>query len=72
MRTTGIGLSILLTAVGAVLAWAVTVETSGFDINTAGLILFVVGLVGIVVSIALGAMGQHTVVEKDREVVVDR
>lgn len=72
MRTTGIGLSILLTAVGAVLAWAVTVETSGFDINTAGLILFVVGLVGIVASIALGAMSQHTVVEKDREVVVDR
>lgn len=72
MRTTGISLSILLTAVGAVLAWAVTVETSGFNINTAGLILFVVGLVGIVASIALGAMGQHTVVEKDREVVVDR
>lgn len=72
MRTTGISLSLLLTAVGAVLAWAVSVETSGFSINTAGLILFVVGLVGIVVSIALGSMQERTVVERDREVVVDR
>ncbi|MHB8506206.1 MAG: DUF6458 family protein [Acidimicrobiales bacterium] len=47
----GIGTSILLIAVGAVLDFAVSVQTSGFDINTVGLILMIVGAVGLVLSL---------------------
>ena len=46
-----IGTSIVLIAVGAILKWAVTATVSGFDIQTAGTVLFVVGLVGLAVSL---------------------
>jgi hypothetical protein len=42
-----IGASLLLIAVGAVLRWAVTAHINGFDIQTAGTIVFIVGLVGL-------------------------
>jgi Domain of unknown function (DUF6458) len=48
----GISLSILLIAVGAVLAWAVDAEVSGIDVQAAGVILVVVGAIGLVVSLA--------------------
>ena len=35
----GVGVSLILIAVGAVLAWAVDVSTSGFNVNTVGYIL---------------------------------
>ena len=47
-----IGGAILLIAVGAILKWAVTVHVSGFDIHTAGTIIFVIGLVSLVLAIA--------------------
>jgi Domain of unknown function (DUF6458) len=47
----GISLSILLLAVGAVLAWAVSAEVSGVDINAVGIILMVVGAIGLLVSL---------------------
>lgn len=71
MNNTGLGASVFLTALGAVMAWAVTVEAEGFNINTAGLILFAVGIAGILGSLALGSMGNKTVVERDRDVVVE-
>ena len=46
----GIGASLVLIAVGAVLAWAVNASTSGFDVNTVGYILLVVGIIGLVLS----------------------
>jgi hypothetical protein len=46
-----IGAAILLIAVGAVMKWAVTAHVSGFDIQTAGTIIFIVGLAGLVLSI---------------------
>jgi len=46
----GIGVSLILIAVGAVLAWAVHASTSGFNIHTVGYILLVVGVIGILVS----------------------
>jgi hypothetical protein len=48
----GIGVGILLTAVGAVLAFAVSVDTSGSGVNlhTIGLILLIVGILGILLS----------------------
>jgi hypothetical protein len=47
----GISLSILLIAVGAVLAWAVSAEVSGIDIQVAGIILVIVGAIGFVASL---------------------
>ena len=47
----GIGVSLILIAVGAVLAFAVNVTTSGFDINTVGYILLIVGVVGALISL---------------------
>lgn len=72
MRTSGLGLSIVLIAAGAILAWAVDVEAEGVDLNMIGIILFVVGIIGAIVSAAMGASDQRTVIERDREVVVDR
>jgi hypothetical protein len=46
-----IGTSILLIAVGAIMRFAVTVHSSGFNINTAGTILMVVGVVGLLISV---------------------
>ncbi len=46
-----IGTSIVLIAIGAILKWAVTATVSGFNIQTAGTVLFVVGLVGLAVSL---------------------
>ena len=41
----------MLIAVGAILKWAVTAQVHGFDIQTAGTVLFVVGLVGLAISL---------------------
>jgi hypothetical protein len=46
-----IGTSIVLIAAGAILKWAVTAHVNGFDIQTAGTVLFVVGLVGLVLAL---------------------
>jgi hypothetical protein len=46
-----IGAAIVLIAIGAVLKWAVTAHVNGFDIQTAGTVVFVVGLVGLALSI---------------------
>jgi hypothetical protein len=46
----GLGVGIFLTAVGAVLAFAVSATTSGINIHTVGWILMVVGIVGVVLS----------------------
>jgi hypothetical protein len=46
-----IGTSILLIAVGAILKWAVTAHVSGFNIQTAGVVLLVVGVIGLILSL---------------------
>ena len=46
----GIGVSLVLIAVGAILTWAVTAEVEGIDINVVGVILMIVGLVGFLLS----------------------
>ena len=47
----GIGTSLLLIAVGAILRFAVTVTVRDFNIQTVGLILMIVGGVGLVISL---------------------
>ena len=51
VRAGGIGASLLLIAVGAIMAWAVTTEVEGFNINTAGVILLVIGIIGLIISL---------------------
>jgi hypothetical protein len=46
-----IGTSIVLVAIGAILKWAVTATVRGFDIQTAGTVVFIVGLVGLALSL---------------------
>jgi hypothetical protein len=49
----GLGVGIFLVAIGAVLAWAVNVDTSGAGVNlhTIGYILLAVGAIGILLSL---------------------
>jgi hypothetical protein len=46
----GIGVSLLLIAVGAILIWAVNAEVAGIDIDAVGVILLIVGALGVVLS----------------------
>ncbi len=47
----GLGVSLILIAAGAILAWAVHVTTTGFNVNTIGYILLVVGILGALLSL---------------------
>jgi hypothetical protein len=49
----GIGTSIFLIALGAILRYAVTATVSGVSIQTIGLILMIAGIVGLVLSLIL-------------------
>jgi sulfite exporter TauE/SafE len=49
----GIGTSIFLIAVGAILRYAVTEEVQGVEIQTVGLILMIVGIIGLIITLAL-------------------
>ena len=42
----GLGVSLILMAVGAILTWAVDVTASGVNVHAIGVILLIVGLVG--------------------------
>ncbi|MDQ4142605.1 MAG: DUF6458 family protein [Actinomycetota bacterium] len=44
----GIGASLFLFALGAILAWAVSYEPTGVDLNTVGVILMIAGAIGLV------------------------
>jgi hypothetical protein len=72
-----IGTSIFLIAVGAILRYAVTATVAGIDIQTAGLILMVVGVIGLLISLALMTVWSDRrrradVVERDRVIEGDR
>jgi hypothetical protein len=60
----GISFSLLLSAAGAVLIWAVKATTSGINIHTVGVILLVAGIVGFTVSLffwsSWGGFGART------------
>jgi Domain of unknown function (DUF6458) len=47
----GLGVSLFLIAIGAILTWAVNAEASGLDITAVGVILMVTGAVGLVLSL---------------------
>ncbi len=62
-RNAGFGGSIFLMALGAVLAFAVSVETEGFNVNTIGIILLIVGVIG-----AALTMMSNTATKKEEHV----
>jgi membrane glycosyltransferase len=47
----GVSLSLILAAVGAVLIWAVNATVSGVNIQTVGIILLIVAIVGFATSL---------------------
>ena len=47
----GIGVSVFLMAVGAILAFAVNVPADGINLDTVGVILIILGLVGLLASL---------------------
>ena len=50
----GIGTSIVVMAIGAIMTFAVETDSSnGFNINTAGIILMILGAIGLLVSLAV-------------------
>ena len=70
----GIGVSLLLLAIGAILDFAVDVRTSGFNLNTIGVILMIVGGIGLLFSLFFwGSWGpnrrEERVVTREREVI---
>jgi protein-S-isoprenylcysteine O-methyltransferase Ste14 len=71
----GIGASVFLIAIGALLAFAVRDTTLGgwLDLNTAGWVLIVVGAIGLIVALIIwGSHRRSTVVEQPtRRRVVD-
>jgi hypothetical protein len=48
----GVGTSLVIFAVGAVLRFAVSVTTTGFNIHAIGVILMIVGGIGFLISLA--------------------
>src|SRR5215208_1030628 len=46
-----IGTSLLLIAVGAILKYAVTADVEGIDIQTVGVILMLIGILGLILSL---------------------
>ncbi|HYR63856.1 MAG TPA: DUF6458 family protein [Actinomycetota bacterium] len=61
----GLGTCIFLIALGAILDFAVTVNTPGFNVHTVGLILMVVGVIGLLMSMVFwnswGGLHRRTV-----------
>ncbi|MDX6669168.1 MAG: hypothetical protein QOK04_2548 [Solirubrobacteraceae bacterium] len=68
-------MSLLLIAVGAILRYAITLNVSGVDIPTVGLILMVVGVLGLVLSVMYmfaGSDRRREVPPPERTAVRDR
>jgi len=62
----GIGVSVFLIAVGAILTFAVSATVSGLELSTVGVILMVVGGIGLAMTLLVfgggGRLGRRTVV----------
>ena len=74
-QSMGIGTSIFLIAVGAILKWGVTAHVSGVSLATVGTILIIVGIVGLLISLFMLAAWRDrdtAPVARDRYVERDR
>jgi len=68
----GIGTSIFLIAIGAILYFAVNADVSGLEISTVGLILMIVGILGLVISLFLMSQASRRGGTGDRPVARER
>jgi uncharacterized protein DUF6458 len=66
----GIGGSIFLLALGAILAFAVNASISGIDINIVGWVLMAAGLVGLILTIWYWNSRRRPVVAQTQQPVV--
>ena len=68
----GAVVSLILIAVGAILAFAVTAEASGVDLDTVGVILMIVGGVGLVLSMVFwSSVGGYGIARRETYVRED-
>ena len=73
-KVSGVGTSLFFIAVGAVLAWAIDVETAtnggteGIDWNMIGLIVFLIGVAGLLLTLVLTFATQG----RERTTVIER
>jgi hypothetical protein len=67
----GIGISIILIAIGAILVWATNANVSGVELTTVGVILMIVGGVGALLSVLFWSSGGGPRA-RERETIVDR
>ncbi len=51
-------LSLMLIAIGAILAFAITANVEGIDIDVVGIILLIVGIVGLIVAVVQDSVPQ--------------
>jgi hypothetical protein len=64
----GVGASVALLALGAVLAWGIDLDTTSMvNVNTVGVILMIAGAIGLVVTLAIfgGRRGGTVVTERE-------
>ena len=47
----GVAASLIFITAGAILAWAVSAQAEGIDLQIAGIILFIIGAIGLLVSL---------------------
>lgn len=70
----GIGVSVFLLALGAILAFAVNASISGLDINVIGFILMVAGAIGLLMTMLVfgrrdrGGVAEDRVITRERDV----
>ena len=64
----GIGTSIFLLALGAILAFAVTDAISGVDLTVVGYILMAAGALGLVISMIVSNRAKRSTVVRERDV----
>jgi Domain of unknown function (DUF6458) len=70
-RTTGgglMGLAVVLVVIGAIMRFAVTITTSGFNIHKVGDILLLVGIILAILSVALIVLGSRRRVSARTEI----
>ncbi len=71
----GIGTSIFLIAVGAIFRYAINDSPEAIDLQTVGVILMIVGVIGLLISLLYMTMwsrGRSTAAPPDRPVARDR
>ncbi len=69
----GIGVSVFLLAVGAILTFAVEASVSGLDIEVVGIILMIAGAIGLLLTMLVfgrrdAVVGEDRIVTRERDV----